>query len=525
LSDQNNQQNLSPTLFSLKKSWESAKNFSLSRIGVLFKNKQKKLNNVTIDKIKIWLANPQKYQNEILDLSDNLYAPEGIYKVLVNLTTNMATLDNYLQPDFYTMQKLKEEITNQTSKEMSEEESQEVINKLLKNFNNEFNTVRKYIDNIDIKKTGRRIIESLVKYGAYCGFEKNDGNFPYLWDLPIKYVRLYSIKNSQYTVEFNFKYFEDLSRDNELSEFAWSIYPDEFKILYDRYKTNSDRLRYPEWQPLPSDKVCCIKLGGDNDTFFLPLYSQLFTELFLLNDLVDEEIENSRDEKLKMVAITFPHDEESGIPLVEPDVVRQWVEVVSQGLPDSVCVVGSPYKLEQIPFKSVQNEKISLIEFSKSMAYMQGGANPLLLGGSSTNSSVGITQNLVYMQSLVFNMLDKIQSWFNYRISNVNLRKKYTFRLNIWKITWYNQKEQIENEYKLTTIGGSLNIITSKLGNDSDCYNASLEYENLIKSKDLWIPPVNMNQSGNSDDEGGRPETDNPSGNTIISRDKENNNR
>ena len=129
MSDQNNnndQQNLSPTLFSLKKSWDSAKNFSLSRIGGLFKNKQKKLKNVTIDKIKLWLENPQKYQNEILDLSDNLYAPEGIYKVLVNLTTNMATLDNYLQPDFYTMQKLKEEINNQTSKEMSEEKSQEI---------------------------------------------------------------------------------------------------------------------------------------------------------------------------------------------------------------------------------------------------------------------------------------------------------------------------------------------------------------------------------------------------------------
>ena len=518
-----NNQNLSPTLFSLKKSWESAKNFSLSRIGVLFKNKQKKLNNVTIDKIKLWLANPQKYQNEILDLSDNLYAPEGIYKVLVNLTTNMATLDNYLQPDFYTMQKLKEEINNQTSKEMSEEESQEVINKLLKNFNNEFNTVRKYIDNIDIKKTGRRIIESLVRYGAYCGFEKNDGNFPYLWDLPIKYVRLYSIKNGQYVAEFNFKYFEDLNRDNELSEFAWDIYPDEFKILYDRYKTNSDRLRYPEWQPLPSDKVCCIKLGGDNDTFFLPLYSQLFTELFLLNDLVDEEIESSRDDKIKLINIEFPNQD--GVPLVEPDVVAQWVNVVASGVPETVCVTGSPFPLKEIPFKSIQNEKTSLIEFTKSMAYMQRGANPLLLGGSSTNSSVGISQNLIYIQSIVFNMLDKIQSWFNYRISNVNLRKKYTFKLNIWKLTWFNQNEEFEKEHKLTSIGGSLNVLSTKCGHSSDDYNATLEYENLIKSKDLWIAPVNMNQSGNTDDKGGRPETDDPSGNTIISRDKENNNR
>jgi len=523
-----NNQNLSPTLFSLKKSWESAKNFSLSRIGGLFTNKRRNLKNVTIDKIKLWLGNPQKYQNEILDLSDNLYAPEGIYKVLVNLTTNMATLDNYLQPDFSTMQKLKEEIANQTSKELSEEESQEIINKLLKNFNNEFSTVRKYIDSIDIKKTGRRIIESLVRYGAYCGFEKNDGNFPYLWDLPIKYVRLRSIKNNQYTVEFNFKYFEELARDNELSEFAWDIYPDEFKILYNKYKTNSDRLRYPEWQPLPSDKICCIKLGGDNDTFFLPLFSQLFTELYLLNDLIDEEIESSRDDSIKLINIEFPHDKETGIPLVEPDVVSQWVNVVASGVSDKVTITGSPYPLREIPFRSIQNEKTNLAEFAKSMAYMQAGANPLLLGGSSTNSSVGITQNLIYIQSLVFSMLDKIQSWFNYRISNVNLRKKYTFKLNIWKTTWYNQKEMIDNEYKLTTIGGSLNVLASKVGHSTEDYNSTLEYENLVKSKDLWLPPINMNQnSGITDDEGGRPNIADGdlSNGGIIARDGETNKR
>jgi len=529
----NNQNNtsLSPNLFALKQSWENSKstNFSLSRLGAFFSSKKKKTNNIDIDKIKTWLKDPYKYQSEIIDLSDSLYVPEGIYKTLVNLTTNMATLDNYLQPTHSTMRKLQTEIKSKIEfDEFDEPIDKDAFDKILTNFENEFDTVRDYIENIDIKKTGRRMIESLVKYGGYCGFEKNDGSFPYLWDLPIRYVRLRSIKNGQYSVEFNFKYFEDLSRDNELNDFAWDIYPTEFKLLWDRYKKNPDKLRYPEWQPLPSDKVCCIKLGGDNDTYFLPLFSQLFTELFLLNDLVDEEIENARDEKLKLVAITFPHDPDSGIPLVEPDVVHQWVDVVSRGLPESVCVVGSPYKLEQIPFKSVQNEKIDLIEFSKSMAYMQSGANPLLLGGSSTNSSVGINQNLIYIQSLVFPMLDKIQSWFNYRISNVNLRKKYTFKLSIWKTTWFNIQEEVDREYKLTTIGGSFGILSSKIGHNNDSYLASLEYENLTKSKKSWVTPVSMNQnSGNQDDKGGRPSvTDGDlSDGGTISRDKENNNR
>ena len=525
--NQNNQNKpLSPNLFALKESWEpsKSKNFSLSRIASFFSNKRNTKNNknITIDKIKLWLNNPIKYQTEILDLSDLLYVPEGIYKTLVNLTSNMATLDNYLQPTKSTMRKLNLELKAKTKfDELGNPIDQDAFDKILNNFENEFDTVRYYIENIDIKKTGRRIIESVVRYGAYCGFEKNDGNFPYLWDLPIKYVRLYSIKNGQFSVEFNFKYFEDLSRDNELSEFAWSIYPDEFKILYDRYKTNSDRLRYPEWQPLPSDKVCCIKLGGDNDTFFLPLYSQLFTELFLLNDLVDEEIESSRDDKIKLINIEFPNQD--GIPLVEPDVVAQWVNVVASGVPETVCVTGSPFPLKEIPFKSIQNEKTSLIEFTKSMAYMQSGANPLLLGGSSTNSSVGISQNLIYIQSIVFNMLDKIQSWFNYRISNVNLRKKYTFRLNIWKLTWFNQNDEFEKEHKLTSIGGSLNVLSSKCGHSSDDYNATLIYENLIKSKEFWRPPLNMNQGSNLDDIGGRPEVDNPTDSGIVTRDKETN--
>ena len=509
MSDQNNQNKpLSPNLFALKESWEpsKSKNFSLSRIASFFSNKRNTKNskNITIDKIKLWLANPIKYQSEILDLSDLLYAPEGIYKTLVNLTSNMATLDNYLQPTKSTMRKLNLELKSKTEfDELGNPINEEIFDKILNNFENEFDTVRDYIENIDIKKTGRRIIESIVRYGAYCGFEKNDGDFPYLWDLPIKYIRLYSIKSGQYKVEMNFKYFDDLSRDNEISEFAWSIYPKEFKTLYDDYKTNKNKLRYPEWQPLPNEKVCCIKLGGDNETFFLPLYSQLFTELFLLNDLIDEEIENSRDDKIKLINIEFPNQE--GVPLVEPEIVAQWVNVVASGVPSSVSVTGSPFPLKEIPFKSIQNEKTNLAEFAKSMAYMQAGANPLLLGGSSTNSSVGITQNLVYIQSNVFNILDKIQSWFNYRISNVNLRKKYTFKLYIWKITWYNQQEEFDKEYKLTSIGGSLDKIVSKAGHNADDYNAGLEYENLVKSKSLWKPPLNMNQSGNPDDTGGRP--------------------
>ena len=523
-----NNQSLSPTLFALKESWASSKtkNFSLSRLGAFFSSKKKKTNNIDIDKIKTWLKDPYKYQSEIIDLSDSLYAPEGIYKTLVNLTTNMATLDNYLQPTHNTMRKLQAEIKSKVEfDEFDNPIDEDVFDKILSNFENEFDTVRDYIEDIDIKKTGRRMIESLVKYGGYCGFEKNDGNFPYLWDLPIKYVRLRSIKNGQYSVEMNFKYFEDLSRDNELNEFAWDIYPAEFKILWDRYKKNPDRLRYPEWQPLPSEKVCCIKLGGDNDTYFLPLFSQLFTELFLLNDLVDEEIETSRDSAIKLINIEFPNQE--GVPLVEPEVVAQWVNVVASGVPSSVSVTGSPFPLREIPFKSVQNEKTSLAEFTKSMAYMQAGANPLLLGGSSTNSSVGITQNLVYIQSLVFSMLDKIQSWFNYRISNVNLRKKYTFKLNIWKITYFNQQEQFDKEYKLTTIGGSLNIISSMAGHSVDDYNSTLLYENLTKTKMTWVAPRNMNQVGNQNDKGGRPSVadgDLSDGGTI-SRDKENNNR
>ena len=527
----NNQNNttLSPNLFALKQSWENSKtaNFSLSRLGAFFSSKKKKTNNVDIDKIKTWLADPYKYQSEIIDLSDSLYAPEGIYKTLVNLTTNMATLDNYLQPTHSTMRKLQTEIKSKIEfDEFDNPIDEDTFEKILNNFENEFDTVRDYIENIDIKKTGRRMVESLVRYGGYCGFEKNDGNFPYLWDLPIKYVRLRSIKNGQYTVEFNFRYFDDLAKDNELNEFAWEIYPAEFKLLWDRYKKNPDRLRYPEWQPLPSEKVCCIKLGGDNDTYFLPLFSQLFTELFLLNDLVDEEIETSRDDAIKLINVEFPHDLETGIPLIEPDVVSQWVNIIASGVPNSVSVTGSPYKLSEIPFKSVQNEKTNLADFTKSMAYMQAGANPLLLGGSSTNSSVGITQNLVYIQSLVFAMLDKIQSWFNYRISNVNLRKKYTFKLNIWKITYFNQNDEIEREYKLTTIGGSLNILATKCGHDSSSYNASLLYENITKSKSNWRPPLNMNQA-NSDDAGGRPKVDDGqiSDNGVVSRDKENNNR
>ena len=119
-------------------------------------------------------------------------------------------------------------------------------------------------------------------------------------------------------------------------------------------------------------------------------------------------------------------------------------------------------------------------------------------------------------------MFDKIQCWFNFRIANINARKKYTFKLTIWKLTWFNIQEEFDREYKLSSIGGSLNVLASKSGHDCDSYNATLEYENIIKSKDLWIPPKNMNQTSGAD-EGGRPTVDNPEDAGQRTRDQEGN--
>lgn len=480
----------------VQEKWTKVKNYSLSRLGKYFRDKKKSSSRIDSKDIRKWLENPQKYQPEIIDLSDTLYAPEGIYKTLVNLIVNMATLDNYTDPSFFTMQTLLGKL---------KDKDDNAREKILAGFNSDFSEIKKYVSDINIKKTGRRMIESLVRYGVYCGYEKNDGTIPYLWDLPVKYIHLYSVKNGQYTVEFNFKYFDELQRDKELQEFAWELYPKEFEQLYLKYKQNNDNFKYPEWQKLPSEKVCCIKLDGDSDAFFIPLFTPLFNELFQLTDLVGEEIETSRDEKVKLVHQKLPIDKETGIPLLSPEEGQKWQAVLEYGLPETVSSITSPFDLKEIPFKSVQDKKTELVEFAKSMAYMESGVNPLLVGGSSTNSSVGIAQNLIYLQSLVFIMIEKIQSWFNYRLSSMS-KIKYNFKLKILKVTWFNQKEAFEREYKLASVGGSITVLSAIANHNPDDYNALLQYENLMGMKDNWIPLKNMNQMSSNENEVGAPQ-------------------
>jgi hypothetical protein len=248
-----------------------------------------------------------------------------------------------------------------------------------------------------------------------------------------------------------------------------------------------------------------VKLGGDGDLYFLPLFSQLFNELYRLNDLTDDEIESAKDERVKLVHQELPVDKETGTPLIDPDSAKLWHKVVEDSLPTSVSLATSPFPLHDIPFKSIQEKKTELVEFARTFAYMQAGVNPLIMGGSSTNSSVGVTQNLQFIQSLVFSMLDKIQSWFNYRIYSINSKKKYTFILMMLKLTWYNQEEVFNREYKLLTVGGSITPIVAIAGYNPDNYGAMIEYENLLKVKDKWIPLKNMNQAS-STEEGGRPQ-------------------
>ena len=498
------------------KKWSNFKNYSLSTLGSFFDSKKKKISNIQIEDIQLYLNNPIKYQSEILDVSDTLYAPEGIYKTMVNLLVNMATLDNYVQPNGFTVRKLKQELINKEN----EDEKQKVLD----GFEKEYDIVKQYINDINIKKTTRRQIENLVKYGVYCGFEKNDGYKPYMWDLPLKYVRLYSIVNGEYKIQFNFKYFEHLARDRELLNYEWDRYPIEFHNLYERYKKNPDKVKHPEWQVLPHDKVCCIKLGGDNDLYFLPMFSQLFTELFKINETIDNTLENAEDERIKLVHQKLPTDDQ-GEPLIDPTPAQEWHKVVAKSLPESVSLATSPYALTEIPFKSTQNQKTELVNFTRDMAYLQSGVNPLITGGTATNSSIGISQNLIYNQSLIFSVLDKIESWYNYRVHNIT-KKKYTFKLHILKTTWFNLKETWDREYKLVSIGYPMTTMSAISGYNSDDVEALLYYENLTNVKNKLKPPQNMNQMSSNSEVGATEKSlEDLDDNGIKTRDNETNNR
>jgi hypothetical protein len=448
----------------------------------------------TKDDIETYISNPSRYHQTLRQISD-YFMFYGIYNNIITSTANLPTLDYIVSPSLKTL-------------ERKDDKSYSVY----------LDKINNYTYSINVKQTVRNIIKNVAKYGAYIGYERNNGSDFYIQTLPLDYCRIKYKVGHDYQLEFNFKYFDKFWNKEDI-DLAWLVYPPEFKKLWNRYKADK-KSRNPEWQMIDINKTYCI-LADDDSPFFVPMYSTMFKAI--LNNEEYETIVKTGQvlEITKLIAQKLPSDKDGNL-LVDEETARIFHEALVKALPTGANGITTPFDIHDVAFSNQTQTKEQLLEKAERGAFVSSGWSSALFAENSGVSSLNM--NIEVVTANIYALLEKIESAFSRKFRGVVNTKNYEFNLKFFRTTNLNIEDNFNRMYKLLEIGGAITPLISLSNFDFASYISLLDMETQLKIKDMLVPVQSIHtQSGGADSSksGGRPEVKNPDNDsTAISKDR-----
>lgn len=422
--------------------------------------------------INNYLANVAKYNKELRDMSDNFFYSNGVYKNIVTSFATLPTLNNMVVA---------------TEKTLSRKTDKAYTTYLTK--------INDYVSSLDLKITTRNILKSVCKYGAYIGYERTEGNEVCFQSLPLDYVRIKSKIGHEYLMEFDFKYFDKFFDKNDL-EFAFSIYPKEFKSLYNKSKADK-KSKNPEWQILDIKKTICI-LAEDDSPYFIPMFSGMFDSLLNAEDYKDLVKMGKELDILKLIIQKVPLSDKGEI-LIEKDDIAYAHEQLINILPKGANGLTTPLQIEDVPFANQSQAVEDLLNKGERGIYTSSGWSSALF--SNDGAKTGLQANVEIVTSNIYSILEKIESMFNRRFKMVVNSKNYEFRLSFFRMTNLNIDAVFSRMYKMLEIGGAIEPLINVLGMDTISYITLLGNEAQLGIKDLLVVPKSMHTQSSKDTE------------------------
>lgn len=426
----------------------------------------------SLDDIQKWFTNPELYSKEIRDYSRYLYVSKGIYYTAINYYVNLPTLDYSLVPSFFEFKNLKQ----------------------IQKSRNEANA---YCEDMLNKANLRNILKAVFKDGGYFGYERESNGSFFIQRLPSDYCREGAIVEGLPSIEFNFKFFDDFPEKVDL-------YPPEFKKMYNRYKNGTAKKGEDlTWQMLDYTKTICIPL--ESEDFNFPALIGIFDDLINLDDYKSYMKSSTELSTQKIIVQKPPMNMENGDMLVEPDDVLFFQSALASTVDDRFKVVSTPFDVEAIELSKGSEKGYEGVEKTKDDLWSGTGIPKQVFGDAdgSTAQKINFEVNAAY----VFSVIEKIEVWANKRLKGIG--KKYPFKVRFFKTTNMYRKEVFDMHKSLLDLGGSLEVMLSCAGFNPQEYKAMLQLEAMENVKDLLVVPSSVHtQSGDSDGEAGRPQSD-----------------
>ena len=354
-----------------------------------------------------------------------------------------------------------------------------------------------FIDKANLPDLFTHIGTRVLRDGSYYGViqEVTDKSISIL-DLPIFYCRSrFKDKEGNDIIEFNVTYFDTI-HDGEYRKKALAAYPANVVNWYKRWKAR--KVKSP-WCYISTSVGICMSLIDERPVFLNIIAAELEYE-----DAKDINKERDLEEIRKILVQHIPHLTDGGL-LFEPEEAVEMhkgaVDMMKKN--ENLSVLTTYADVDAIVSKTANDNSLNSVDKALTNIYAEAGSSSQLFGTDSNLSlATSITNDMALMMVLARKLENFVTSILNEKYGNTNI----TFTYKILPVSFYNQKEYVEEALKLANSGYSfllpalaMDLSQRELSNVKDLEN------DVLKLKEKLLPlSTSYTETGNV----GRPAKD-----------------
>lgn len=376
------------------------------------------------ERVRMYLSDPQKWRNQLIDLSMDLFVTVPQYQNLIKYFGDMACLTPYIIP----IKPLK---------------TTESI------FKREYEECCYLLEKMNIETEYRKAITNVIREGVFFGYEIETEDSYTIKHLNPKYCRVIGSLDGCWIYEFDFSFFDN-KRKKGTNELLLKSYPIEFQEKYLAYRKDKKNLR---WQVVSEDKQVCLRYFPELNSpcMDFPPYCDLFEDILNLIDFKALNKVKAEMENYKFLALVMEtNDKDGGMNKfkVDPALVSQYFDFLVDACGEAITPFISPVPVQEIQYTN-PNKDIDQVSDAEDSFWKSAGVNSTLFGtgiksGTGLNSSIKVDENKM---SGLYNQIETLLT------KKMKRTFKNFFKVKLPHVTKFNQDEMIDRLLKNAQFG------------------------------------------------------------------------
>ena len=366
-----------------------------------------------------------------------------------------------------------------------------------KNVINIYNKAVNFVNNINMNSLCVDFAIKALLNGTYYGVVQNvnDDGFTTL-DLPFNYCSTrYKDRLNNDVIEFNLAYFDSII-DKKQKKIALQVYPESIVKAYKKWTKN--KTVENQYFIIPSDIGICFSFFDGR-----PMFLSTLLDIADYYDYKNYDKKRVQEEIRKILVQKIPHMND-GTLLFEPDEAEAMHKGTVGMMKNNENVsVLTTYAETEMYSSDASNESVNnILDKAANAIYKQAGVSPQLF---SLTGNVATEMSIQKDGALAMYMANKFANFFTNLINGLYKNEEISFKYEFLSISYFNEKEYVENSFKLASSGYSLLLPALALGmTQSDLANVKV-LENSVLKLDKLLKPLQSAYTQSNSSSGGAP--------------------